>query len=173
MIIIKSLTNQVSVNHLNLLLWDVIRAPVYCAVRLMVQSTREEICSRTPSSTTTSVDLCINRVTSCSELSGPSNDVTHSSNFRMYPWSLRPSLSLSHTQTDTHSQLGSLQLVPMVIIINHHPSVCLWPVWAPMAIAVCYTYKFTGTNTQTDLKNAVWPVSSQQEKHCISSKLVT
>lgn len=50
-----------------------------------------------PSSTTTSVDLCINRVTSCFELSGPSNDITHSSNFRMYP--LSQSLYLSHKLT--------------------------------------------------------------------------
>lgn len=37
-----------SVNHLNLSLQDVIRALVYCAVCLMVQCTREEICSSNP-----------------------------------------------------------------------------------------------------------------------------
>lgn len=47
------------------------------------------------------------------------------------------SVSLSYKLTHKHSQLGSLQLVPMVIIISCLPSVYLWTVQAHMAMAVC------------------------------------
>lgn len=50
------------------------------------------------------------------------------------------SISFSHKHWHADSQLGSLQLVPMVIIISHFPSVCLWTVQAPIATTVCFIY---------------------------------
>lgn len=99
MIIIKSLTNQVSVNHLNPSLRDVIRAPsLLCSLSNGSVYKGGDLFQH-PSSTATSVDLCIYPVTSCFELSGPSNDITHSSNFRTRPLSLN--LSLSHANWHT------------------------------------------------------------------------
>lgn len=131
-----------SVNYLKLPLEDVIRAPVLkCS--LSAGSRREEgnispaPDPPPPRSISATADLCINRVTSCLELTGPSDDITRASNFRAHPLSLSLSHANWHTHTHTHSQLGSLQLVPMVIIISRHPSVYLWTAWGHMAQAVC------------------------------------
>lgn len=82
----------------------------------------------------------------------PSNDITHCSNFRMCP----PSINLTLTRSSTHtpSQLGSLQLVPMVIIISPFPSVYLWTVQTPKHTAVC-TITHINTETQAPLAHLV------------------
>lgn len=134
MIIIKSWTNQVSVNHLHLSLQDVIRALVYSAVCLMVQRTREEIWSSNPAAQQNPwiyVSIMWQAIL---------NWVAHPMTLLIPLISeciLCLSISISHTKWHTNSQLGSIQLVPTVTIISRFPSVCLWTVRAPMAIAMC------------------------------------
>lgn len=101
----------------------------------MVQCTREGICSSTP---TAQLHLWIYvSIEGQAVLNWVARRMTLliALIFRLYPLSLN--LSLTQTDIRTHSQLGSLQLVPMVIIISRFPSVCLWTVQEPMHIAVC------------------------------------
>lgn len=114
--------------------------PQFTAVCLMVQCTREEICSSTPAA---QLHLWIYVSIEWQDvLNWVARPMTLliALIFRMYPLSLN--LSLTQTDIRTHSQLGSLQLVPMVIIISRFPSVYLWTVQEPMHIAVCKCIHF-------------------------------
>lgn len=152
MIIIKSLTNQVSVDHFNLSLQDVIRALVYCAVCLMVQCTREEICSSTQQHNY----ICGFMYQSSDKLFWTESRPMTLLIALISECILCLSIFLSH-KPDIHtpSQLGSLQLVPMVIIISPFPSVYHWTVQAPMHIARAHAYTCTFTHMNTDTQTHI------------------